>query len=61
LTNFKPRPNVNLLKLPPFIVAELIIPGARSWNLQLLCDLFDPGSVQNILNIHVPQVISFDK
>jgi hypothetical protein len=29
--------------------------------LQLLCDLFDPGSVQNILNIHVPQVISFDK
>jgi hypothetical protein len=61
LPNFKPRPNVNLLELPPFIVAELILPSVRYWNLQLLYDLFDPDSIQNILNIHIPQVISFDK
>jgi len=61
LSNFKPRPNVNLLELPPFTVAELILPGVRSWNLQLLYDLFDPNSVQNILNIHIPQVTSLDK
>jgi hypothetical protein len=49
------------LELPPFTVAELILPGVRSWNLQLLYDLFDPNSVQNILNIHIPQVTSLDK
>jgi len=43
------------------IVAELILLGGRSWNSQLLCDMFDPDSVQNILNIHIPQVTSFDK
>jgi hypothetical protein len=61
LPNFKPRPNANLLELPPFTVAELILPGGRSWNSQLLCDLFDPGLVKNILNIHIPQVIFFDR
>jgi hypothetical protein len=61
LPNFKPRPNVNLLERPPFTVAELILPGVRAWNSQLLYDLFDTDSVQNILNIHIPQVTSFDK
>jgi hypothetical protein len=61
LPNFKPWPNVNMLELPPFTVAGLIILGVRSWNSQLLCDLFDPDLVHNILNIHIPQVTSFDK
>jgi len=61
LPNFKSMPNVNLLELPPFTVVELILPSARSWNSRLLYDLCDPDSIQNILNIHIPQVISFDK
>jgi hypothetical protein len=45
MPDFKPIPNVNLLELPPFCVADLMVPEARSWNVLLLQDLFDPISV----------------
>jgi hypothetical protein len=31
------------------------------WNIQLLMDLFYPTTVQNIMNIHIPRISSFDK
>lgn len=40
MLNYKPRPNVNLVDLPDFSVAGLILPGERVWNSQLLFDLF---------------------
>jgi hypothetical protein len=58
---FKPRPNVNLTDLPGFWVADLIIPGARVWNILLLQDLFDPFTVECILSIHLPFSRNFDK
>ncbi|XP_062155308.1 uncharacterized protein LOC133863382 [Alnus glutinosa] len=58
---FKPRPNVNLTDLPGFWVADLIIPGARVWNILLLQDLFDPFTVECILSIHLPFSMNFDK
>jgi hypothetical protein len=61
LPGFKPSPNANLIGLPDFCVADLILPGLRSWNRMFLQDLFDPHSVQCILNIHLPQTIGFDK
>jgi hypothetical protein len=61
MPNFKPLPNANLVSLPPYSVADLIVEGERSWNYDLLTDLFDPSSVQSILSIHLPQISSFDK
>jgi hypothetical protein len=58
---FKPIPNVNLVGLPHYTVADLICPFRRTWNSWLLQDLFDPISVQNILSIHLPSNASFDK
>lgn len=42
MPDLKPIPNVNLLELPTFCVADLMVPEARSWNVLLLQDLFDP-------------------
>ncbi|GLT59036.1 hypothetical protein SLA2020_318810 [Shorea laevis] len=61
MPDFKARPNSNLVSLPEFSVADLITPGSRSWNLQLLSDLFDPPTVQSIISIHLPQNFAFDK
>ncbi|GLT65296.1 hypothetical protein SLA2020_377350 [Shorea laevis] len=61
MPSFRPSPNVHLLELPPFTVADLIIPGERSWNINLLEDLFSPSTAQHILSIHLPQISSFDK
>jgi hypothetical protein len=58
---FKPRPNVNLVDLPDYSVADLSLTGQRSWNFDLLIDLFDSVSVQNILQIHIPHANSKDK
>jgi hypothetical protein len=58
---FKPIPNVNLVRLPPYMVADLICPIRRTWNFLLLQDLFDPLMVQNIITIHLPVCGSFDK
>ena len=52
--NFRHVPNVNLVKLPDFFVADLILPRERAWNKHLLEDLFDPLLVQCILSIHLP-------
>jgi len=52
--NYKPRPNVNLLVLPSFSVADLTMERGRSWNSLLLSGHFDPTTVQNILSIHLP-------
>ena len=54
LPGFKPSPNANLIGLPDFCVADLILLGLRSWDRMLLQDLFDPHYVQGILNIHLP-------
>jgi exonuclease III len=61
LPNFKPRPNVHLADLPDFVVADLMLPGERAWNVDLLRDLFSPPTVSSILSIHIPQVSSADK
>jgi hypothetical protein len=61
MPDFKPRPNVNLTDIPGFCVADLIIPGARVWNILLLQDLFDPFTVECILSIHLPFSMNFDK
>jgi hypothetical protein len=42
LPGFKPSPNANLIGLPDFCVADLILSGFRSWDRMLLQDLFDP-------------------
>ena len=52
--SFKPKPNVNLVELPTFFVADLFLPGSKVWNVDLLHDLFYPSTVQKILQIHVP-------
>jgi exonuclease III len=44
--NFKPIPNANLVSLPAFNVADLILGDGCSWNVSLLADLFDPSTVQ---------------
>jgi len=61
MPDFKPRPNVNLTDIPGFCVADLIIPGARVWNILLLQDLFDPFTVECIPSIHLPFSRNFDK
>ncbi|XP_059451038.1 uncharacterized protein LOC132181824 [Corylus avellana] len=59
--NFNPRPNALLTELPDFFVADLMLPGERSWNVDLLRDLFSPSTVSSILSIHISQVSSADK
>ena len=44
-----------------FFVADLLLTNSRSWNVDLLHDLFDPPSVQNNLSIHILQTRSEDK
>jgi hypothetical protein len=61
MPSFKPRPNENLVDLPDFSVADLFLPGSRSWNEDLLQDLFDPATVQSILQIHIPRTSNGDK
>jgi hypothetical protein len=61
LPNYKPRPNANLIDFPDFVVADLLLPGVRDWNVDLLRDLFSPSTVSSILSIHIPQVCSADK
>ena len=58
---FKPRPNALLIELPQFFVADLLLPGVRAWNVDLLRDLCSPYTVSSILSIHIPQVSSADK
>jgi hypothetical protein len=53
LPGFKPSPNPNLTSLPHFSISDLILPGNRSWNIDLLSDLFTPLSVQAIKNIYL--------
>jgi hypothetical protein len=55
--NFRHVPNVDLVELPDFLVADLILLGERAWNKHLLEDL-DPLSVQCILSIHLPVCLS---
>jgi hypothetical protein len=45
MSSFKPRPNVHLLELPDFFVADLLLNNSQSWNVDLLHDLFDPPTV----------------
>jgi hypothetical protein len=59
--NFKPTPNANLVSLPAFNVADLILGDGCSWNVSLLADLFDPSTVQNILSIYLPHNRGMDK
>jgi hypothetical protein len=61
MPNFKPNPNVNLVGLPSYSIADLISPNVQAWNSSLLQDLFDPTTVQNILSIHLPSTPNFDK
>jgi hypothetical protein len=61
MPNFRPTPNANLVDLPAFSVADLILPNSQTWNLDLLYDLFDATTVQNILSIHLPYYPEFDK
>jgi hypothetical protein len=61
MPSFKPRPNVNLVDYPNFSVANLLLPGSRLWNVDLLGDLFDPPPVRNILSIHIPRSSGNDK
>jgi hypothetical protein len=42
---FKPRTNGNLVCLPVYSVVDLILPGDRLWNVDLLNDLFDHVSI----------------
>jgi hypothetical protein len=35
--------------------------GVRSWNVDLLHDLFESSIIQNIMNIHIPQTRAADK
>jgi hypothetical protein len=46
---------------PDFSVADLLLFGDRSWNVDLFGDLFDPPTVQNILGIHIPRTRVVDK
>lgn len=50
-----------LVVLPSFSVNDLLLTKDRAWNIQLLMDLFDLTTVQNIMRIHIPRIISFDK
>jgi exonuclease III len=61
MPGFKPKPNVNLVGFPDFCVVDLMLPGVRSWNVDLLYDLFEPSTVQSILSIHIPQIRAADK
>jgi hypothetical protein len=61
MPSFKPKPNVNLVELPNFFVADLFLQGTKVWNVDLLHDLFYPTTVQKILQIHIPCTNSRDK
>jgi hypothetical protein len=61
MPNFCPTPNANLVDLPAFSVADLMLPNSQAWNLHLLHDLFDATTVQNILSIHLPYYPEFNK
>jgi hypothetical protein len=61
MTSFKPRPNENLVDFPDYSIANLMLPGDRLWNVDLLGDLFDLTTVRNILGIHIPRTIGADK
>jgi hypothetical protein len=56
MPNFRPIPNANLVVLPSFSVNDLLLTKDRVWNIQLLMDLFDPTTVQNIMSIHIPRI-----
>jgi hypothetical protein len=58
---FKPSPNLNLVDLPDFEVANLLNEGSRSWNASLLTDLLDSNSTQHIQNIHLSHEVSSDR
>jgi hypothetical protein len=61
MPNFCPTPNANLVDLPAFSVADLMLPNSQAWNLHLLHDLFDATTVHNILSIHLPYCPEFNK
>jgi hypothetical protein len=48
MPSFKLMPNVHLVDLPDFSVADLLLPGDRSWNV-------------DILGIHIPRTRTVDK
>ena len=54
---FKPRPNALLTELPHFFVADLLLPGVRAWNVDLLRDLFSSNTVSSILSIHIDRCL----
>jgi hypothetical protein len=58
---FKPRSKENLLVFPAYSVADLILPEERLWNVDLLHDLFDPLTIQNILQILLPCISTEEK
>jgi hypothetical protein len=49
------------LVFPAYSVADLILPEERLWNVDLLHDLFDPLTIQNILQIHLSRISTEDK
>jgi len=57
----KPRSKENLLVFPAYSVADLILHEERLWNVDLLHDLFDPITIQNILQIHLSWISTEDK
>ncbi|XP_059440264.1 disease resistance protein RPM1-like [Corylus avellana] len=61
MPSFKPRPNVHLVELPDFFVADLVLLGSLSWSVDLIQDLFDSTSVHNILGILIPRIRTDDK
>ena len=61
MPSFKPRPNVNLVDFSDYSVADLMLPGVRLWNVDLLGDLFDLTIVRNIIGIHIPRTRGADK
>jgi hypothetical protein len=54
LTNFLPKPKSSLVSTQPTLVVSLINSNNRSWNLELLEELFDIESVNAIGRINLP-------
>jgi len=52
---------MNLVGLPDYSVADLILHGERLWNVDILHDLFDPVSIHNILQIHLLRISTEDR
>jgi hypothetical protein len=59
MSDFKPRPNANLVALLPLCVADLILHGVRVWNKMILEDLFYSPSVECILSIYLSPISCF--